>query len=80
MILCSCSTKSIRRKWILVTHLFILVGRDSDELSFFEGNVGNQSMARANAHDVELRLVFMERVQHNLGERRQLFLFFHAQQ
>lgn len=51
-------------------YLFVLVGRDGDELGLFEGNVGNQTMARADAHDVKLRLVLMERVQHDLRTQR----------
>lgn len=51
-----------------VLYLFILVGSDGDELCFFKGNIGNQSMARANTHDVELRFILMERIQHNLGK------------
>lgn len=47
-------------------HLFILVGGDCNELGFLEGNVGDQPVARANAHDVELGLVLMEGVQHDL--------------
>lgn len=48
------------------THLFVLIGRDGDELRLFEGNVGNEAVARADAHDVKLRLVLMEGVQHDL--------------
>lgn len=51
-------------------YLFVLVGRDGDKLGLFEGNVGNQTMARADAHDVKLRLVLMERVQHDLRTQR----------
>lgn len=47
-------------------HLFVLVGGDGDELGLFEGDVGNQAMLRADAHDVQLRLVLVEGVQHDL--------------
>jgi len=50
-------------------HLFVLVGGDGDELRLLEGNVGNQTMARADADDVELRLVLMEGVQHHLQRK-----------
>lgn len=54
-------------------HLFVLVGSDGDELSLFEGDVGNQTMTRADAHDVELRLILMERVQHDLRRERDAY-------
>lgn len=47
-------------------HLFILVGRDRDELRLLEGDVGNQAVLRAHAHDVELRLVLVQGVEHDL--------------
>lgn len=47
-------------------HLFILVGRDCDELRLLEGDVGNQAVLRAHAHDVELRLVLVQGVEHDL--------------
>ncbi|KAG7215624.1 hypothetical protein INR49_021979 [Caranx melampygus] len=40
--------------------------RHSDELCLFEGDVGDETMTRADAHDVELRLVLMKGVQHDL--------------
>lgn len=49
-------------------YLFVLVCSNGDKLSFFKGNVGNQTMTRADADDVQLRLIFMERVQHNLEQ------------
>lgn len=47
-------------------YLFILICCDSNELGLFEGDVGDQTMARPNAHNVELWFVLMERVQHDL--------------
>lgn len=55
-------------------YLFVLVGGDGDELSLFEGDVGDQTMTRADAHDVELRFILMERVQHDLRRERETCL------
>lgn len=55
-------------------YLFVLVRSDGNELSFFEGDVGNQTMTRADTHDVELRFVLMKRVQHDLKTQRKTSL------
>lgn len=48
-------------------HLFVLVGCDGDELRLLEGDVGNQAVLRAHTHDVELRLVLVQGVEHDLS-------------
>lgn len=54
-------------------YLLVLIGRYGDELGFLEGDVGDQTVARTNTHDVELRLILMERVQHDLKSHSRLF-------
>lgn len=51
-----------------VVHLFILVGCYSDELSVCEGDVGHHPVASSDTNNVNLRLVFMEGIQHDLEQ------------
>lgn len=57
-----------------VTDLFVLVGRDGDELRLGERLAADHLLDAADLHDVYPRLVLVQRIQHDLcgkrGERR----------
>lgn len=52
----------------MAPYLLVLVGGDGDELRFPEGDVGHQAVAGAHTDDVQLRLILMEGVQHDLEQ------------
>ena len=47
-------------------HLLVLVGRDGDELGLGEGLAADHLLDAPHLHDVDPRLVLMQRVQHDL--------------
>lgn len=51
---------------VVWAYLLVLVGGHGDELGLSEGDVGDQTVAGTNADDVQLGLVLMEGVQHDL--------------
>lgn len=54
------------------THLLVLIGCHSYELGLWEGAVRHHSMGTPDAHDVDLGLVLVQRIQHDLlGQKRQ---------
>lgn len=48
-------------------YLFILVGSYSDELRVWERDVGHHSVVSSHANDVNLWLILVKRIQHNLA-------------
>lgn len=57
------------------TDLFVLVSGDGDELSFREGLTADHLLDAPNLHDVYPRLIFVQRIQHDLQKHRCLISF-----
>lgn len=51
------------------SNLFVLVGCNSNKLGISEGDVGNHPVTTTDTYNMDLWLVFVKRIQHNLRQK-----------